>query len=91
MRGRRRGDKEAAGRANGTLNLLHIGGAFAIQSAIGFVVGLWPCDAQGRYPASAYEFVFAMLVVLQVAAVVWFLKPYWRASERSPIPDIASA
>jgi MFS family permease len=83
--------KEAAGRANGTLNLLHIGGAFTIQSAIGFIVGLWPCDVQGRYPASAYDFVFVMLVVLQVAAVVWFLKPYWRASERNPFPNLASS
>jgi MFS family permease len=70
--------REAAGRANAALNLLHIGGAFAIQTAIGFLVGLWPRDLQGRYPASAYDLAFLMLVVLQLAALLWFLRPHSR-------------
>ena len=48
--------KELAGRANGALNLLHIGGAFLIQSGIGLAIERWPADAAGRitYGARAH-------------------------------------
>jgi MFS family permease len=67
--------REAVGRANAALNVLHIGAAFVIQTAMGLIVGLWPQDLQGRYPAAAYDAALVTLTALQVAALVWFLRP----------------
>ena len=64
--------KEASGRANAALNLLHVGGAFLIQSLTGFVVALWP-EQNGHHPAIAYQTAFAVNLVLQVSALAWFL------------------
>ena len=65
--------KASAGRANGALNLLHIGAAFLVQGGIGLVVGLWPADAFGRYPAEAYAAALGLNLVPQAAALAWFL------------------
>jgi MFS family permease len=78
---------EAAGRANGALNVLHIGGAFAIQGGIGLVVGLWSRDLDGRYPPVAYQAAFLIIVVLQVAALLWFI----RLSSRSRVAPLQVA
>ena len=66
--------KELTGRANGALNLFHIGTAFAVQYAIGIVVQQWVPDA-GHYPEVAYRTAFTLNVVLQVAAWIWFMMP----------------
>ncbi|MFZ1104967.1 MAG: MFS transporter [Hyphomicrobiaceae bacterium] len=66
---------EVRGRANAALNVLHIGGAFAIQTAIGLMVGLWERDGGGRYPAHAHQLAFFTIVILQLAALLWFLSP----------------
>ena len=60
--------KEVAGRANAALNVLHIGGAFAIQAGIGVVVRLWPRDPYGHYPPDAYAAAFLIIIVLQFVA-----------------------
>jgi hypothetical protein len=65
--------KEVAGRANSALNVLHIGGAFAIQSGIGVVVGLWSADAAGHSPAAAYAVAFALNLAPQCLALAWFV------------------
>jgi MFS family permease len=65
--------KELVGRANGALNLLHIGGAFLIQSGIGLALERWPADAAGRYPAVAYAEAFGFNMVPQALALAWFL------------------
>jgi MFS family permease len=67
--------REVRGRANAALNILHIGGAFAIQTAIGLIVGLWERDGGGHYPAPAYQIAFATVILLQLAALLWFLRP----------------
>ena len=64
----------AIGRANGMLNMLHIGGSFAVQLAIGQVIALWP-RADGHYPAQAYQAGLLLPVVLQGAALLWFAWP----------------
>jgi MFS family permease len=82
--------REMAGRANAALNILHIGGAFALQTGIGLIVGLWQPDAVGQYPALAYKVAFAAVILLQVAALFWFLRPYLlasRAREASEAPE----
>ena len=70
--------KSASGRANGALNLLHIGSAFAVQVAIGCIVDLWPIEA-GRHPPMAYQSALGINLALQVAAVLGFVRPKRRA------------
>jgi MFS family permease len=73
--------KEASGRANAALNLLHVGGAFLIQCLTGFVVALWP-EQSGHHPAIAYQTAFAVNLALQVGALAWFLL----TSQASKVP-----
>jgi MFS family permease len=71
--------KELAGRANAALNLFHIGAAFIVQYATGVVLAQWTPQA-GHYPEIAYQIAFALNLVLQIAAWVWFVMP--RTSRR---------
>jgi MFS family permease len=64
--------KEIAGQANAALNLLHIGGAFVLQEAVGLIVNQWASHG-GHYPPLAYKTAFALIVLLQIGAIVWFL------------------
>jgi sugar phosphate permease len=66
--------KELTGRANGALNLFHIGAAFAVQYAIGLVVQQWIPEA-GHYPENALQTAFALIVACQIAAWIWFMIP----------------
>jgi sugar phosphate permease len=73
--------REFAARANGALNLLHFGWAFAIQYGIGLVVEQWPSQ-DGHYPVAAYQAAFGLCLALQVAALVWFAMPWIRTFGR---------
>jgi MFS family permease len=64
--------KEIAGQANAALNLFHIGGAFVLQEAIGLIVDQWASHG-GHYPPLAYKSAFTLIVLLQIAGIVWFL------------------
>jgi len=83
--------KEMSGRANAALNLLHVGGAFVLQSATGFIIEQWP-EARGTYPAEAHQLAMAVTLVLQLAALAWFASSprrlpasaMARAASRSP-------
>jgi MFS family permease len=66
--------KELTGRANGVLNLFHIAAAFVVQYATGLVVQKWLPDG-GHYPEVAYQTAFALVLVAQIAAWIWFLMP----------------
>lgn len=66
--------KELTGRANGVLNLFHIGAAFVVQCVTGYVVQQWLPEA-GHYPESAYQSAFALILVVQIAAWIWFVLP----------------
>jgi MFS family permease len=63
--------REASGRANAALNLLHVGSAFVLQSATGFIIARWP-ETQGSYPAEAHQAAMATILVLQLVAFAWF-------------------
>ena len=65
---------EATGRANGALNLLHVGYAFVTQIAIGVIVQLWP-SSNGHSPAIAYQTAFALNLAVQTGALIWFVRP----------------
>jgi MFS family permease len=66
--------REASGRANSALNLLHMGGTFALQSATGVIIEQWP-QVNGRYPVEAHQTALAIGFALQVAALLWFVAP----------------
>jgi len=67
--------QELAARANGALNLVHFGWAFAAQYGVGLVVEQWsPQD--GRYPEVAYQVAFGLSVAFQVLALLWFAMPW---------------
>jgi hypothetical protein len=66
--------KEMSGRANAALNLLHIGTAFVLQSAAGFIIAWWP-ESHGGYPAEAHRAAMACTLVLEIAALLWFAVP----------------
>lgn len=67
--------KELAGRANGALNVLHIGTAFIIQTLVGLIAELWPKSIQGRYPIDAYNTAFLVAAFMLLLSLVWFLWP----------------
>lgn len=66
--------KELTGRANAALNVFHMGGAFALQCVTGFVIQAWAKD-HGHYPEVAYQAAFAINLLLQFIALVWFSLP----------------
>ena len=68
---------EIAARANGALNLLHFGWAFAVQYGVGFIVGHW-APQDGHYPLAAYQAAFGVSLALQAAALTWFTVPWLR-------------
>jgi MFS family permease len=62
---------EIAGQANAALNILHIGGAFVLQYAIGVIVDI--CGSKGgHYPTIAYQAAFTIILCLLVIAWSWF-------------------
>jgi sugar phosphate permease len=73
--------KEIAGRANAALNVFHIGGAFVLQEVIGWIINRWPTHS-GHYPAIAYKAALALMIGLQIIAIVCFVHfdPKLRAS-----------
>jgi len=66
--------KEASGRANAALNILHVAVAFGVQGLIGVAIDQWP-NVHGRHPAEAYQFAFGANLVVQSLAFGWFLLP----------------
>jgi MFS family permease len=69
---------EIAARANGALNLLHFGWAFAVQYGIGLIVNQW-APQDGHYPLDAYQTAFGFGLALQFAALLWFAVPWLRS------------
>ena len=82
--------KEIAGQANAALNLLHVGGAFLLQFGIGLVIGQWTAAA-GHYPPDAYQAAFEIIIALQIAALLWFVRPDGQARASTPELKFASA
>ncbi len=64
--------RHLSGRANTALNLPVFVAAFAIQWAIGAVIGLWPETADGGYDPTGYRAGFGIVLALQVLALGWF-------------------
>jgi len=64
---------ELAGRLNTGLNVLVFVLAWAGQQGIGVVIDQWPTTASGGYDPAGYQAGFGMMLVLQVAALAWFI------------------
>jgi len=79
---------EVAARANGALNLLHFGWAFAVQYGVGLIVGHW-APQDGHYPVAAYQAAFVVSLALQAAALVWFAAPWFRILARKLFASFA--
>jgi MFS family permease len=75
---------EIAGQANAALNVLHIGGAFVLQYAIGVVIDIWGSEG-GHYPAMAYQTAFAIVLSFQLTALIWFLAAELQVSADDPL------
>ena len=75
---------EIAGQANAALNVLHIGGAFVLQYAIGVVIDIWGSKG-GHYPAVAYQTAFAIVLSFQLMALIWFLAAELQVSADDPL------
>lgn len=82
--------KSMSGRANGALNLLHVGAAFLMQSGTGFVIAQWP-QVEGAYPAEAHRVAMAIPLALQMCAAAWFAMPLRRAGGQSTAMQLASS
>ncbi|MDH2404844.1 hypothetical protein QCM77_33700 [Bradyrhizobium sp. SSUT18] len=66
---------ELIARANTVLNVLHFGWAFLVQYGTGLILEQWP-EKDGHYPSIAYQTAFSINVLLQLAALVWFIAPW---------------
>ena len=66
--------KEISGRANAALNLLHVGGAFVLQSATGLIIAQWP-QTNGGYAVAAHEAAMTAGICVQLLALGWFALP----------------
>lgn len=63
---------ELAGRANTAVNVLVFGSAFICQWGVGVIIDMWPTNAAGGFHPDGYRSAFAVLIVLQFLAFVWF-------------------
>ena len=81
--------KEISGRANAALNLLHVGGAFALQSLMGLIIQQWPVDG-GHYPPVAYKNALGVVLALELVALAWFFLPAARTSRSQAWVDLAA-
>ena len=62
-----------SGRVNTALNLLVFVAAFSAQWGIGAIINLWPATAGGGYAPAGYQAAFAMMLLLQLLSLLWFI------------------
>jgi len=67
-------EKSTLGRVNGSVNLFHIGGAFVLQTSVGFIIARWSQLDSGHYPPGAYTFALLFLVLAQLLALIWYMR-----------------
>lgn len=64
---------EYSGRAITAINCLMFLTGFVVQYVMGVIVNHWQPISAGHYPAVAYQTAFAIILILQAVALVWFL------------------
>jgi predicted MFS family arabinose efflux permease len=65
---------EHMGRVSTAVNTLTLGGAFLLQSAIGWILDLWPRTAEGGWDPRGYSAALALSAVIQVFVVARLLR-----------------
>ncbi|MDZ7749187.1 MAG: MFS transporter [Halofilum sp. (in: g-proteobacteria)] len=79
--------RDLAGRANTALNVLVFVAAFVLQWGIGVVLSAWEDPVARTYDPTGYQVAFGGVVALQLVALAWFARQWWRhADERRPHP-----
>ena len=78
-------EKSVLGRVNGVINLFHIGSAFVMQSGVGMLVTQWHQTTPGHYPPNAYSQAVMVLLAIQLAALIWYLRAKTAVRNLSPI------
>jgi MFS family permease len=61
---------EQTGRVSTAINTLTLGGAFAVQSAIGWILDLWPRTPSDGWAPDAYSWALALTAALQALAAL---------------------
>jgi predicted MFS family arabinose efflux permease len=61
-----------AGRANATINFAMFVAAFAVQYFVGVIISFFPPPATG-YAPEGYAWAFGTFLILQIAAILWYL------------------
>jgi MFS family permease len=69
---------EQMGRVSTAINTITLAGAFALQTAIGAILDLWPRTASGGWASAGYGWALALSIALQLAALVWAALPRHR-------------
>src|SRR6185369_12340610 len=61
------------GRVSTAINMLVLGGAFLLQSAIGWILDLWPRAAEGGWDRRGYAWSLALSIGLQCVVTAYIL------------------
>jgi predicted MFS family arabinose efflux permease len=61
------------GRVNTTINFMMFSGIIGVQWGFGVVIDQFPTGTGGTYDARGYAAGFALLITLQVCALIWFM------------------
>jgi predicted MFS family arabinose efflux permease len=69
----------AAGRAQSTANLVLFAAAWALQWGIGAALEMFPGTIAGSVDPAGYRWAFGIVLALQVAAALWYLRPNGRS------------
>ncbi len=69
---------EQMGRVSTVINTVVLGGAFLMQSLIGWILDLWPRTASGGWDQAGYFWAMLLSMAMQVVALLWA----WRFLQR---------
>jgi len=69
---------EQMGRVSTVINTVVLGGAFLMQSLIGWILDLWPRTASGGWDPAGYFWAMLLSMAMQVVALLWA----WRHLKR---------
>ena len=64
---------DKSGVSNTGLNVIIFGMAFAFQFGTGVIINQFPTTGDSVHPVEAYQTAFFIVVVIQIAAIVWYL------------------
>ena len=62
---------EQMGRVSTAINMIVLGGAFILQTIIGWILDLWPRVAGGGWDRRGYAWGMSLSLALQAIAVIW--------------------